>query len=151
MSTVVLEAPRTTKMPKPVFVEIQFSKKRSRTEPKLEIMDDMVELVEAVIGLSTPLAFPAKAFTYESLTSAELEIVRQYKITIIEKAVRLVEDREDAQAAYLALYVIAMFRFDLTMKGLTDLVSRIDRSGSYLRDLCHAALQSRDPRYKGSR
>lgn len=134
----------------PVVVEITFSKKATRSEPRLAIMDDMVELIDAVIGLRTPLAFPPKEFSYTRLTSEQMEIVHQRKVSIMQEAVRLAEGREDARDALYALYVLGTFRLGLTVKHLTWLTSKLNKSSGHLRSLCELARRDEDPRYQGA-
>ena len=141
------------------IVKFSFSVDALDGEPDLDGMDEVVGLVEKVMGDGIPLGIRTEQFNQLPMAYREEHYVLPLKVTVIQQVSEKIEaaalasqkaakkdNKEslyDAQAMYCALYVFAMFRFGLTVKDLAWLSKLTGMYVTEIRNLHNAAQRLR--------
>ncbi len=118
---------------------------RAEERSGYSVSEQTLELVNAVIGMSTPLRFPVRS--YGGLTRAEEERVSTYQLDVLKEAFRL---SEFDQTVGLELAAIAVFRLGYKYKSLTWLAGSPDARKSICA-MINKANNARNPHYDGPR
>ncbi len=141
-------ATETSRKPvvKTEILPIEYSRTPVRNEPELDAMDEAVRIINEVYATKGygPVRTPQRSFCGATLTAEQEARIVDRKIKILKRAVRISSDSK----VHFAIYVFALFRFELTMKHLTWLTGSLPETGTRLRAVSEAARRARNPHYR---